>query len=127
MSSIRTHDDVVKERQRLKALLEEQKALIKVDVRELKEELRPLFTVMKMVGKVTTRETRNDMLVDTGSSLAVDLLARNVAGKSAIARMFLPGVFKNVASHLIYNARPFLQKLFSKKRKAPTHVTEPVL
>jgi hypothetical protein len=126
MSSIRTHDDLVKERQRLLALLEEQKAMIKVDVRELKEELRPLFTVMKIVGKVTTRGTRNDMLVDTGSSLAVDLLARNVAGKSAIARMFLPGVLKNVASHLIYNAKPFLQKIFSKRKKAVTRVTEPL-
>lgn len=126
MSNIRTHDDLVKERQRLKGLLEEQKAQIKVDVRELKEELRPLFTLMSIVGKVTTRETRNDMLVNTGSSLAVDLLARNVVGKSAIARMFLPGVLKNVASHLIYNAKPFLQKLFSKKKKAITRVTEPL-
>lgn len=126
MSNIRTHDDLVKERQRLKGLLEEQKAQIKVDVRDLKEELRPLFTLMSIVGKVTTRETRNDMLVNTGSSLAVDLLARNVVGKSAIARMFLPGVLKNVASHLIYNAKPFLQKLFSKKKKAITRVTEPL-
>ncbi|HTH32024.1 MAG TPA: hypothetical protein VL946_11815 [Lacibacter sp.] len=126
MSNIRTHNDLVKERERLQALLQEQKAQIKVDVRELKEELRPLFTLMAIVGKVTTRETRNDMLVNTGSSLAVDLLARNVIGKNAIARMFLPGVLKNVASHLIYNAKPFLQKIFSKKKKAATtQVTEP--
>ncbi|MFD1002140.1 hypothetical protein ACFQ21_22635 [Ohtaekwangia kribbensis] len=117
MSRIRTHDDLVKERQRLLALLEEQKAQIKVDVRELKEELRPLYTLMSVVGKVTTRETRNDLLVNTGSSLAVDLLAGRVISKNPIARMFLPGVLKNVASHLIYNAKPFLQKLFSKKKK----------
>ena len=117
MSRIRTHDDLMKERQRLLALLQEQKAQIKVDVRELKEELRPLSTLMSLVGKVTTRETRNDMLVNTGSSLAVDLLAGRVISKNPIARMFLPGVLKNVASHLIYNAKPFLQKLFSKKKK----------
>lgn len=117
MSRIRTHDDLMKERQRLLALLEEQKAQIKVDVRELKEELRPLATLMSLVGKVTTRETRNDMLVNTGSSLAVDLLAGRVLAKNPITRMFLPGVLKNVASHLIYNAKPFLQKLFSKKKK----------
>lgn len=121
MSKIRTHNDLVRERERLLALREEQKAQIKVDVRELKEELRPLSTLMSLVGKVTTRETRNDMLVSTGSSLAVDLLAGKVISKNAITRMFLPGVLKNVASHLIYNAKPFLQKLFSKKKKtAPT-------
>jgi hypothetical protein len=119
MSRIRTHDDLVKERQRLLALLQEQKAQIKVDVRELKEELRPLSTLMSIVGKVTTRETRNDLLVSTGSSLAVDLLAGKVIAKNPITRMFLPGVLKNVASHLLYNAKPFLQKLFAKKKKVP--------
>ena len=119
MSRIRTHDDLVKERQRLLALLQEQKAQIKVDVRELKEELRPLSTLMSIVGKVTTRETRNDLLVSTGSSLAVDLLAGKVIAKNPITRMFLPGVLKNVASHLLYTAKPFLQKLFAKKKKVP--------
>ena len=119
MSRIRTHDDLVKERQRLLALLQEQKAQIKVDVRELKEELRPLSTLMSIVGKVTTRETRNDLLVSTGSSLAVDLRAGKVIAKNPITRMFLPGVLKNVASHLLYNAKPFLQKLFAKKKKVP--------
>ena len=119
MSRIRTHDDLVKERQRLLALLQEQKEQIKVDVRELKEELRPLSTLMSIVGKVTTRETRNDLLVSTGSSLAVDLLAGKVIAKNPITRMFLPGVLKNVASHLLYNAKPFLQKLFAKKKKVP--------
>jgi hypothetical protein len=119
MSRLRTHDDLVKERARLHALLEEQKAQIKIDVRELKEELRPLATLMSIVGKVTTRETRNDMLVNTGSSLAVDLLAGKVLSKNPITRMFLPGLLKNVASHLAYSAKPLLQKLFSKKKKTP--------
>lgn len=120
MSRIRTHDDLVKERQRLHALREEQKAQIKIDVRELKEELRPLSALMSIVGKVTTRETRNDLLVNTGSSLAVDLLAGKILAKNPITRMFLPGVLKNVASHLVYNAKPFLQKLFSKRKKTTT-------
>lgn len=117
MSRIRTHDDLLRERQRLLALREEQKAQIKIDVRELKEELRPLSTLMSIVGKVTTRETRNDMLVNTGSSLAVDLLAGKVLAKNPITRMFLPGVLKNIASHLAYSAKPLLQKIFSKKKK----------
>jgi hypothetical protein len=51
--------------------------------------------------------------------LAIDLLARKVLPKNIISRLFLPGMLKNVTSHLLYNAKPWLQKLIGSRKKKP--------
>ncbi|HEY9009241.1 hypothetical protein [Ohtaekwangia sp.] len=117
MSKIFTYNDLLAEKERLRTLREEQKLLIKADVKELKEELRPLMALISVLGKITTRETRNDAIVSTGSALAIDMLSRRVLPNSSLVRMFVPGILKNVASHLLYSAKPLLQKLIGRKRK----------
>ncbi|HEY9046584.1 MAG TPA: hypothetical protein VIN08_11840 [Ohtaekwangia sp.] len=117
MSSIRTYKELLEEKERLRATLELQKLQLKTDVKELKEELRPLMVFLSVLGKITSRETRNDAIVSTGSALAIDLLSRKVLPKNNLVRMFVPGILKNVASHLLYSAKPLLQKLMSSRKK----------
>ncbi|SKC73439.1 hypothetical protein [Ohtaekwangia koreensis] len=119
MSNIRTYDDLLREREKLRAQLQFHKQQIKVDMQELREEMKPLLNLTKVLGKMTTRETRNDALISTGSSLAIDLLARKVLPKNIISRLFLPGMLKNVTSHLLYSAKPWLQKLIGSRKKKP--------
>jgi chorismate synthase len=118
MSNIRNYADLLAERERLKNLLQEQKQQIKTDVQELKEELRPAIALLSLLGKFTTRETRNDAIITTGSALAIDMVAKKMLSKNILARILLPGVLKNITSHLLYNAGPWWKKIFNGRKKS---------
>jgi len=53
-STIRTYEDLLAERKRLKSLLQTQKQIIRQDIDEIKEELVPVKTAINFVGKLTT-------------------------------------------------------------------------
>lgn len=115
-STIRSYDDLLAEQERLRSQLKVQKELIREDVIEIKEEFKPLMGLVRILGKFTSRETRNEALVTTGSSLAIDLLVKKFLSGNILTRLFLPSMLKNVSSHVIYNnLGPFLGKLFKRK------------
>ncbi|MBT1712296.1 hypothetical protein KK062_28900 [Fulvivirgaceae bacterium PWU5] len=118
-SIIRSHDDLLAEQERLRLQLKVQKEQIRDDLSEIKEEFKPVLSLVRVIGKFTSRETRNDAIVTTGSSLAIDLLLKKFVSNNLLARMFLPSLLKNVSSHVIFNnVAPFLGKLFKKKGRS---------
>jgi uncharacterized membrane protein len=115
-STIRSYDDLLAEQERLRSQLKVQKEQIREDVIEIKEEFKPLMSLVRVLGKFTSRETRNEALVTTGSSLAIDLIVKKFLSGNILTRLFLPSMLKNVSSHVIYNnLGPFLGKLFKRK------------
>jgi hypothetical protein len=124
-STIRSHEDLLEEQQRLRLQLKVQKEQIQLDLREIKEEFKPVLGLVAFIGKFTTRETRNDALMTTGSSLTIDWLVKKFLSQNVLARMFLPSVLKNVSSHVLFNnVKPLLGKLFGRKNKAAVATQE---
>jgi hypothetical protein len=54
--TIRTYDDLLREKQRLTALLQAQKELVRQDVQSIKQELAPVKKAIEWVGRLTTRD-----------------------------------------------------------------------
>jgi hypothetical protein len=118
-STIRSHKDLLAEQDRLRLQMKVQKEQIREDLVEIKEEFKPVLSLVRIIGKFTNRETRNDALVTTGSSLAIDLLVKKFLSGNLLTRLFLPPMLKNVSSHVLYNnVVPFLAKFFKKKAKS---------
>lgn len=117
-STIRSYEDLRTEQERLRSQLKVQKEQIREDLAGIREQFKPVLSLVRIVGKFTNGETRNNALVSTGSSLAIDLLLKKFVSHNLLARLFLPPMLKNVSSHVIFNnVAPFLTKLFQKKAK----------
>jgi hypothetical protein len=68
----------------------------------LKEEVEPALKVASFVGKVTTRDTRSNVVLQTGANLAIDWVTRKFFPKTNfIVKLLGPVLLKNYASHLI--------------------------
>jgi hypothetical protein len=69
---------------------------------ELKEEVSPALKVASFVGKVTTRDTRNNVVLQTGTGLAIDWVTKKLFPKSNfVFKLLAPMFLKNYASHFI--------------------------
>lgn len=107
---ISSYDDLKNEKERLKALLKTQKAIINVDIAEIREEFQPVVIASEMFGKLLNREDGKDAVVTAGTNLTIDLLVSKVFSKSNfLIKLILPAILKNLSSHYIPKASP-LQK-----------------
>lgn len=119
---VTTYEELKVEEQRLKALLEVQRERIRQDVEELKEELDPLVSVAKFVGKVSMRDSTHHPAVQAGTNLTIDWLTRKVLPRSNfLLNLLLPKVVKNYASHYIDKA---VDKAAPALRRFGTRLTE---
>ena len=124
---IRTYDDLLEEKTRLKLLLGAQKELVRQDVNLLKEELVPVRRAITMVGKFATKDNRN-WIMTTAADTIIDLVIRKMVLSKAgfITKLAVPFFMKNFSSHVIAdNKSKIISKLsswFGKKNvngKAP--------
>lgn len=102
MNKISTYQDLSNEEERLKAKLKLQEIVIRQDLMAFKENLEPVKKVYDQVHKVFTRDNRVPVF-NIGLELGLDLLLRRFILRRAgwFARIFVPYVMKNYASHLI--------------------------
>ena len=120
---IRTYDDLLKEKTRLKALLQAQKELIREDVEDIKEELKPIKSAIGVIGKFTTRDKSNPLLT-SATETVVDLLVKKLvlARSGWLTKLVVPFLMKNVSSHLVNDNQGAifskLFSLFSKKKRS---------
>lgn len=100
--TIRTYDDLLREKQRLTALLQAQKELVRQDVQSIKQELVPVKKAIEWVGRLTTRD-RNNVLLTGVSDFLVDVIVKKglLARAGWITRIAIPFVAKNLSSHLL--------------------------
>jgi|GEM_PF-284059 len=120
--TIRTYDDLLKEKARLTELLQAQKELVRADVEEIKLELQPVKNAISMIGRLTTRDKSNPLLTSATESI-IDLVVRKmILSRSGwLTRIIVPFLMKNVSSHLVNKSQDAifsgLFSLFSKKKK----------
>jgi hypothetical protein len=126
--AIRTYDDLLEEKARLKLLLSAQKELVRQDINELKQELAPVKSAISMVGKIATRDNRN-WLLSTAADTMIDLLVKKMVLSKAgwITKLVVPFFMKNFSSHVIAdNKDKIVDKLFSWIGKKNTNGKMPV-
>ena len=101
-TAITSYQDLIAQKQELKKQLEIKKRQIHYAFIELKEEVEPALKVASFVGKVTTRDTRNNVVLQTGANLAIDWVTRKIFPKSNfLFKLLGPVLLKNYASHFI--------------------------
>ena len=126
-NDIRTYEDLLEEKARLKLLLSAQKDLVRADINDIKQELIPVRKALGVVGKFTSRENRNSMLT-LAADTAIDMLVRRVflAKAGFFTRMIVPFIMKNFSSHVIAeNKEKILSKIASLFGKAKENGTAP--
>ena len=122
---IRTYEDLLEEKARLKLLLSAQKDLVRADINVIKQELIPVRKALGIVGKFTSRENRISMLT-LAADTAIDMLVRKVflAKAGFFTRMIVPFIMKNFSSHVIAeNKEKILSKIASLFGKAKENGT----
>ena len=118
-NTIRTYEDLLAERQRLEALLQTQKQVIRQDFNEIKQELVPVKTAINFLGKLTTQDHSNPLLNGTINTI-IDLVVRKglLARAGWFTKFIVPFVMKNFSSHVVDEKKDdILRKVFSLFRK----------
>lgn len=122
MSKIRTYEDLLQEEQRLRAQLNSQEDIIRKDLLGFKENLEPVKKVYNTVNKIFTRDNRVPVF-NIGLEMGIDLVLRRFILRRAgwFARIFVPYIMKNYASHIIGEEKrktiiKKVQDLFNKLR-----------
>lgn len=113
--SIKTYDDLLKERNQLEVLLQNQKKLIRQDITVLKLQLQPAVRAFSFLGKIFTRE-KNNVLLAGGINHLVDLLFKKIVLSKTgwFTRLVVPFFIKNYSSHFVAEHKSeLIEKLFS--------------
>lgn len=112
---------MLEEEERLKELLRVQELQLQVDIRGIKEELRPITNFAHTAKKFLTRKG-GQALTTAGIKLLVDGLVKNFILKKSgwFMRFTVPFFLKNYASHLASEPGKLMDKikhLFGKNGK----------
>jgi hypothetical protein len=126
-NTIRTYEDLLAEKQRLQALMQTQKQVIRQDIDEIKQELVPVKTAINFIGKLTTQDHSNPLISGTLNTI-IDLVMRKLVLARAgwFTKFIVPYFMKNFSSHVIDEKKDdILRKVFSlfkkKKKGDQTH------
>jgi hypothetical protein len=121
---ITTYKELLAEKERLHALLAEQKLLIKEDWHAIKEDLKPSFLIASTIKKLFTRKA-SGILGGIGITLLADGLIKRVflAGAGRFTKWVVPFFVKNYASHLAEEPHKLMNKIkhFFKKNGKMHH------
>ena len=124
-STIRTYDDLLEYQKGLQQLLYAQKELIRYDIEEIKEQVRPVTEIAAKVTKLFVPSGDQSILVKITNTV-IDLLVKNIVTKKSgwITKAIIPFLLHNISSHLVAdNKEGIFKKIvswFSKKRKGNT-------
>jgi hypothetical protein len=116
--NIETYEDLLAEKARLEVLIQRQKNIVRHDVDELraefKKEIRPVVETASFFKKMVAPEKRNQTILTTGASIAIDLAFTALLSKSnLVVRLLVPGIVKNYTSQLLKRLNPAKSKLFA--------------
>ena len=112
---IRNYQDLVLEKERLRALLSLQKDALRDDIDAIKEALSPAQTMISFASKLFMRDGSN-ILLNSSANTLIDLVMKKfiLARTGWVTRIVVPFLMKNLSSHFIAdNKDAFLNKLFS--------------
>ena len=112
---IQTYQDLLDEKERLQSVLKVQKEILRQDLSDIKEELKPLRSAVAFAGKLITRDHTNTIL-NAGADTLINLVVKNIFLSRAgwFTRFIVPLLAKNYSSHFISeNKKSIVNKLFS--------------
>lgn len=115
MNKIRTYDDLLEQEQKMKLLLQAQKELVLEDIRDFKEELKPVKAAANFFSSIISRD-KNNFFVNSGVNQVIDLIFKKIilARAGWLTRRIIPFFLKNYSSHFIARHKEqFIEKLFS--------------
>lgn len=124
---ISTYKDLLEEKERLQVLLDQQKQVLRDDIRGIKEEFEPVRVAAGVVGKFFKKDKSNPLL-NIASNRIINLLVKNVLLKNAgwFTRIAVPFLAKNFSSHLLAeNKTQILGKLAGWFNKLRGHKAKP--
>ena len=110
---IKTYNDLVQEKERLRLQLVEKKQKMGENWGVLKDELSPVNNAFGVIGKMTKGDTSNP-LVTMGLRLASETLLKNLLFARAgwLTKLAVPLLVKNFSSHLVVDkGRSLVQKI----------------
>ncbi|RAW01774.1 hypothetical protein [Pseudochryseolinea flava] len=117
--AITNHDDLKAEEARLKELLLVKREKIREDLQALKEEVKPVIKVAKVIGKMIAPEEQKHVVAKVGTNMTIDWIAKKLFPKSGfLLQNLLPRLVKNYTSHYVDkavdSAAPALRKFGNK-------------
>jgi hypothetical protein len=119
---IKSYDDLMNEKERLKTLFNDQKQGIRNDLSALKDTFNPVKNVAKSLGNFTSPD-KSLGLLNTGLSFALDLILRKFLLKKSgwLVKLAAPFIIKNLLSHFaarkINTEMPELKNVINKMPK----------
>ena len=113
---IRTFEDLEAEKLRLQTVLAYQGSLIKSDVNVLREELRPIKSVLGFAGKFISKDKKNPLL-NAGVDIAGDIILKNLifARSGFLTKWILPYLIKNFSANFLSDNKTGLVDKISDK------------
>jgi hypothetical protein len=127
---IKSYEDLLLEKARLQAQLNVQKNELNERVRNVKEKLAPVGTILSAVGGITAMGAANPML-KTGVGIAVDMFLKKKLFKNSGLITGLVGSFlvRNVATKVVAGTAGALlgklaKKLMTRKESKPQTATQ---
>jgi hypothetical protein len=125
--TIKTYDDLIEERNKMKTLLILQKEKINEDWNAFKHEFDPVTHAFGTLGKMAKGDKSNP-LINAGLLFAGELFIKNfvLAKAGWLTRLAVPFVVKNYSSHLIVDkGKTFVDKIGRLlKRRKSVHETD---
>lgn len=112
---IRTYEDLMEEKARLRDLIAAQKELLSKDIDLIKAEIQPVRKIISTIGKFTSREGKFSAL-SLAAETGIDVLLRRffLSKSGFFTRLIVPFLVKNFSSHVIAdNKDKIMNKLFS--------------
>jgi len=112
---IKTYKDLLEEKDRLESLLKQQKQIVRDDLKQIGEELKPVKSALDTAGKFFTRDNHN-LLLNAGANTLIDIfIKRFILSKTGwFTRLVVPFLVKNYSSHIISDKKgTLIKKLFA--------------
>src|SRR4051812_27826343 len=101
MNEIRTYNDLLQEKKRLKASLAIHKELIHQDLIDLKEKFQPALNLFSRVKRITKRNKTHPLLA-LGVNVAGEIFLRKLFSKShKIVRLTVPFIAKKAVNSVL--------------------------
>jgi hypothetical protein len=99
--AINSYDDLCAEKARLKALLSDQRLMIKAEIAGIKEDLKPVGVLLDTAGMLAHRD-RSLGLLSKGLDIGVEFLVKKVVFRKAgwITKLLASFVAKNIVSQI---------------------------
>ncbi len=113
MSEIKNYQDLLKLKEQLESDLLIQREVIRVDVLELKRELKPVAALLSGLGRIPTKIITHPLL-SMGIGILGEVLVKNtLLGRTGwVAKLALPFLAKRYTPQFLNN--PFVRKLIDK-------------